>query len=59
MRNLGSFVGHLWQAVSSDVTTEQTRREEVKRTVEEKVDGAVTYRRTTIEEVEIREESRE
>jgi len=48
MRCLGEFVGHIVRAVQSDATTQ-----EVNRTVEEKKDGTVTLRRTTIDEIEI------
>ncbi|MBC8200905.1 MAG: hypothetical protein H8E86_02570 [Planctomycetes bacterium] len=51
MRCLGEFVGHIIQAVKSDSATS-----EVKRTVEVKKEGNVTLRRTTIDEIEIREE---
>jgi hypothetical protein len=51
MRCLGEFVGHIVHAVKSGRTTH-----EVKRTVEEKTDGNVTLRRTTIEEIEIKKE---
>ncbi len=51
MRCLGEFVGHIVHAVKKDSTTR-----EVNRTVEEKKDGNVTLRRTTIDEIEIRQE---
>ncbi len=51
MRCLGEFVGHILHAVKSDAT-----KREVNRTVEEKKEGNVTLRRTTIDEIEIREE---
>jgi hypothetical protein len=49
MRCLGEFVGHIVQAVKSNSSTK-----EVNRTVEEKTEGNVTLRRTTIDEIEIR-----
>jgi hypothetical protein len=51
MRCLGEFVGHILHAVKSDSTTS-----EVKRTIEEKKEGNVTLRRTTIDEIEITQE---
>ena len=51
MRCLGEFVGHIVHAVKSDSTTK-----EVNRTVEQKMEGNTTLRRTTIDEIEIRQE---
>jgi len=51
MRCLGEFVGHIVHAVKSDSTTK-----EVNRTVEQKMEGNMTLRRTTIDEIEIRQE---
>ena len=51
MRCLGEFVGHIVHAVKSSSKTR-----EVKRTVEEKTDGNVTLRRTTVDEIEIKQE---
>ena len=51
MRCLGEFVGHIVHAVKT-----KSSASEVSRTVEEKVDGNITLRRTTIDEIEIREE---
>ena len=48
MRCLGEFFGYIVRAIKSDV---QTR--EVDRNVEEKKDGKMTLRRTTIDEIEI------
>ena len=48
MRCLGEFVGHIVRAVKSDVQTH-----EVNKTIEEKTDGKMTLRRTTIDEIEI------
>jgi len=48
MRCLGEFVGHIVRAVKSDVRTH-----EVNKTIEEKNDGKMTLRRTTIDEIEI------
>jgi hypothetical protein len=51
MRCLGEFVGHIVHAVKSDSTIK-----EVNRTVEQKTEGSRTLRRTTIDEIEIRQE---
>jgi len=51
MRCLGEFVGHIVHAVKSNSTTK-----EVNRTVEQKKEGSRTLRRTTIDEIEIRQE---
>ena len=51
MRCLGEFVGHIVHAVKSDSTTK-----EINRTVEQKTEGSRTLRRTTIDEIEIRQE---
>lgn len=48
MRCLGEFVGHIVRAVQSD-----SSKQELDRTVEEKIEGNVTLRRTTIDEIEI------
>ncbi len=49
MRCLGEFVGHILHAVKSD-----SSKQGLHRSVEEKVEGNVTLRRTTIDEIEIR-----
>ena len=49
MRCLGEFVGHILHAVKSD-----SAKKGLHRSVEEKVEGNVTLRRTTIDEIEIR-----
>ena len=54
MRCLGEFVGQIVRAVKSDVT-----KREVNRTVEEKKEGNVTLRRTTIDEIEIKQEEQQ
>ena len=54
MRRLGEFVGQIVRAVKSDVT-----KREVNRTVEEKKEGNVTLRRTTIDEIEIKQEEQQ
>jgi hypothetical protein len=51
MRCLGEFVGHIIHAVKSD-----TKNCEINKTVEEKAEGNVTLRRTTIDEIEIKHE---
>ncbi|MDG1136961.1 MAG: hypothetical protein P8N28_01770 [Phycisphaerales bacterium] len=50
-RCLGEFFGHIVHAIKTDKPTR-----EVNRTVEEKTEGNVTLRRTTIEEIEITQE---
>jgi hypothetical protein len=56
MRSLGEFVGHIIRAVRTDPTKPApVGRKEVRRTVEEEQRGDVVLRRTTIEEVELRE----
>lgn len=49
MGSLGAFVGHIVKAVRTD--TETGERQEVARTTEERHEGNVTLRRTTIDEV--------
>lgn len=56
MRNLGAFVGHIVKAVKTDPARKSGERREVKRTVEEEQRPGMTLRRTTIEEIEYREE---
>lgn len=51
MRCLGEFVGHIVHAVKNSSTSK-----EVHRTVEEKNKGNMTLRRTTIDEIEIKQE---
>ena len=53
MRCLGEFVGHIVRAVKSDVRTH-----EINRIVEEKREGNMTLRRTTIDEIEIQGEDK-
>ena len=48
MRCLGEFVGHILHAVKLDSNNQRLHR-----SVEEKVKGNVTLRRTTIDEIEI------
>ncbi len=52
MRNLGEFFGHVYRAIKTDPAK---RRTVVSKTVEEEERGELTLRRTTIEEVEIRQ----
>jgi len=54
MRSFGEFVGHIWKGVKADPNA-STRRQEVRRTVEEEDRGNMTLRRTTIEEIEFRD----
>ena len=51
MRCLGEFVGHIIQAVKPE-----SRSNELNRKVDERTDGNVTLRRTTIDEIEIQKE---
>ena len=51
MRSLGEFFGHIAKAVKTDPAKKTT----VSKTVEEEEHGNITLRRTTIEEVEIRD----
>lgn len=55
-RSLGEFVGHIWRGVRTTPTTSGGEKREVKRTVEEEDRGDVILRRTTIEEIEIRDQ---
>ena len=52
MRNLGAFFGHIVKAVKTDAREKKTV---VRKTVEEETHGDVTLRRTTIEEIEFKE----
>ena len=51
MRSLGEFIGHIVHAIKSNPASN-----EVSRTVEEKTEGKITLRRTTVEEIEIESE---
>lgn len=57
-RSLGKFTGEIWRALKAPADGKQTH--EVKRIVEteerQTPSGKVTLRRTTIEEIEIKEE---
>jgi len=53
MRNLGEFFGHVVRGVKSDPGGE---REVVSKKVEEEDHGKVVLRRTTIEEIEYKDE---
>ena len=53
MRCFGEIVGHIVHAVKSN-----SSKREVNRSVEEKKDGNVTLRRTTIDEIEINQEDK-
>ncbi|HBZ96803.1 MAG: hypothetical protein CMJ41_02470 [Phycisphaerae bacterium] len=57
MRCLGEFFGNIAEGIRTNPAEEN--RQEVSRTVEEHVDGDVTLRRTTIEEIEIHPGSEE
>lgn len=58
-RAVGRFFGHIWGAASKPIPEEKPRTQVVRHQVEEGVgalgDKKVVLRRTTIEEVEIRE----
>ena len=51
MRCLGEFVGHIVRAIKTDSSPREANR-----TIEEKTEGIVTLRRTTIDEIEIKSE---
>lgn len=59
MRSLGQFVGHIVRGAKADVGRPQTR-EELHREVDEQtreIDGrTVVVRRTTIEEIEVKDD---
>ena len=57
MRCLGEFFGNIAEGILT--TPEAGARQELSRTVEEQVDGDVTLRRTTIDEIEIHPGSEE
>jgi len=57
MRCLGEFFGNIAEGIRTDPA--KGERQEVSRTVEERVDGDVTLRRTTIDEIEIHPVSEE
>jgi len=52
MRSLGEFFGHIVKAVRTNPSKEQTV---VSKSVEEEDHGNITLRRTTIEEIEVRD----
>ncbi len=52
MRSLGEFFGHLYKAVRSDPGT---RRLVLNRTSRQERRGTITLRRTTTDEIEIRD----
>jgi hypothetical protein len=58
MRNLGEFFGHIVRGVKSEPGGEsgEGERHEVSRKVEEERRGDVVLRRTTIEEIEYKDE---
>lgn len=57
-RSLGEFFGHIVQGVKTN-PTENRSKHEVKRTVEEDDQGDVVLRRTVIDEVELKDPSRQ
>ena len=54
MRSLGEFFGHIVRGVKTDASS-KTRVHEVSREIEEEEKDGVVLRRTTIEEIEIRD----
>ena len=54
MRNLGEFFGHIARGIRTDPTRADSSTREVNRRVQEQRDGDVIYRRTTIDEIEVR-----
>lgn len=54
MRNLGAFFGHIAKGIREDPSKPQTKKE-VRRTVEEEDRGNMILRRTTIDEVELKQ----
>jgi hypothetical protein len=58
MRSLGEFFGHIVKAAKTDparhVQSEAKPGKVVRKAVEEKREGTVVLRRTTIEEIEVR-----
>ena len=55
MRSLGEFFGHVAKGITTDPAKDRSRHE-VKRTVEEEERPGMVLRRTTIEEVEFKNE---
>ncbi len=55
MRSLGEFVGYIYKAVLSDPGGERTI---LNRTTKQEKRGAMTLRRTTVEEIEIHDKKR-
>jgi len=51
MRNLGEFFGHITKGVKSDPAKGKGRKVEVNRETEERREGNMILRRTTIDEV--------
>lgn len=59
MRSLGEFFGHIAKGVKSDPAAPGVPaegRQVVRKSVEEEKKGNVVLRRTTIEEIEVRDE---
>jgi len=54
MRNLGEFFGHVVKGVKTPADPkEDSHSTVVKKEVQEQKEGAITYRRTTIDEIEV------
>ena len=59
-RSVGQFFGHLWKGVTSEPNTQrQVLRKDIEEEQKDTEHGAVTLRRTTIEEVEVRREEQD
>lgn len=57
MRSLGEFVGHIGRAVKEDPRSASAdRKQTIRQSTEVERRGPVTLRRTTIEEIEFRDE---
>ena len=54
MRNIGEFFGHIVKAVKTD----PSKKQEVSRTKEEQETNDVILRRTTIEEIEFKDQDK-
>lgn len=62
MRNLGEFFGHIARGVKTDPAATQSgsagmQKQVARKTVEEEKQGNVVLRRTTIEEIEVRNDT--
>lgn len=55
MRNLGEFFGHIARGVKTDPAKDGRRKVEVNRKTEQRREGNMILRRTTIDEIEYTE----